>query len=356
METRAVVRMGSPGIAGEYCSPRATGDGVDHPGLPDLFRVRTGSRTDPGSSGPRKGVAPVQGIPVVGTRRPGTGLAFTWRMASIRIRLSWVVPAGLALAICACGGSSDAPSPPPPAPTGLSYDSGATLSLQVNQPAAPVVPVVTGTSLAFSVAPPLPAGLTIHPSTGTLSGTPTVAATLATYAVTASNGGGSTTANLSLVVNAAGGMTCDATTCLDPATGLRWQRARAPQEMNWQDATTYCANLSLGGRGGFRLPSVNDLRTLVVGCPATMTGGSCRVVDPTCLSLLDCFNAACGGCTTGRGADGRYWEQGVWQGGGTVFWSSSRDIIAWTVGFLQASLDGTWSSASSHGVRCVTGP
>lgn len=275
-------------------------------------------------------------------------------MSPTRIRLSRAVPATLALAICACGGSSDTPSPPPPAPTGLSYDGGSTVSLQVNQPLVPIVPVVSGSSLAFSVAPALPVGLGIHPSTGVLSGTPTVAATLATHVVTASNAGGSTTANLSLVVGAPGNLTCDATSCVDAATSLRWQRARAPSEMNQQDAATYCASLSLGGRTGWRLPTVNDLRTLVVGCPATIPGGSCAVVDPTCLSIMTCFSAACGGCgTDGRGADGRYWEQGIWLGGGSVFRSSSG---SWTVGFLHGSVDGTWSLAEPINVRCVTTP
>lgn len=228
------------------------------------------------------------------------------------------------------------------------------MSLHTGVVTVPVTPVVTGTSLTFAVAPPLPAGLSIHATTGILSGTPTVAQAFTTYLVTATNSGGSTTANLPLVVDASGTMTCDASTCVDSATNLRWQRARAPLEMGQADATTYCASLGLGGKS-WRVPNVNDLRSIVQGCPATMTGGACTVVDPGCLSS-GCFNN-CGGCgTDGRGADGRYWEQGIWQGGGTVFRSSSLDVTAWTVGFLHASLDATWSQNEPLHVRCVTTP
>jgi hypothetical protein len=276
-------------------------------------------------------------------------------MTSLRVRLPLGVSIAAWLALAGCGGSSDGPSPPP-APTGLSYDGGSTVSLHTGVVTVPVTPVVTGTSLTFAVAPPMPAGLSIHPTTGILSGTPTASQAFTTYLVTATNAGGSTTANLPLVVDASGTMTCDASTCVDSATNLRWQRARAPLEMNWQDATTYCANLSLGGKTGWRVPNVNNLRSIVQGCPATMTGGSCTVVDPQCLSIMDCFNN-CGGCgTDGRGADGRYWEQGIWQGAGTVFWSSSIDGTTWTVGFLHASLDATWPSSTPLDVRCVTTP
>lgn len=50
----------------------------------------------------------------------------------------------------------------------------------------------------FSIAPPLPAGLSIHPTTGTISGTPTIAVPLATYTITATNGAGFTTATVDL--------------------------------------------------------------------------------------------------------------------------------------------------------------
>jgi hypothetical protein len=63
-----------------------------------------------------------------------------------------------------------------------------------------MTPTVTGTVTNYSVSPPLPAGLSIDATTGVISGTPTAAATSASYTVTASNAGGSTTAAVTIAV------------------------------------------------------------------------------------------------------------------------------------------------------------
>ncbi len=57
-----------------------------------------------------------------------------------------------------------------------------------------------GAAASYGVAPSLPAGLSLHPTTGVLSGTPTAVTSTATYIVTASNASGSTTCGLSLAV------------------------------------------------------------------------------------------------------------------------------------------------------------
>ena len=58
-----------------------------------------------------------------------------------------------------------------------------------------------GTITTWSVSPSLPAGLSLDSSTGAISGTPTAVTTSATYTVTASNTGGSTTDDVTIVVN-----------------------------------------------------------------------------------------------------------------------------------------------------------
>ncbi len=45
------------------------------------------------------------------------------------------------------------------------------------------------------------------------------------------------------------------------AAGLEWQMQPAPNVMNWEDAKSYCANLSLAG-GGWRLPTKDELLAL----------------------------------------------------------------------------------------------
>ncbi len=57
-----------------------------------------------------------------------------------------------------------------------------------------------GVVISYSVSPSLPAGLSLSTSTGVISGTPTAIAAFASYTVTATNSGGSTTVSLSLAV------------------------------------------------------------------------------------------------------------------------------------------------------------
>ncbi|MEI9983867.1 MAG: putative Ig domain-containing protein [Aliidongia sp.] len=77
-------------------------------------------------------------------------------------------------------------------------------SLTADSAAVPFTPVTAtgGTpALSFGVSPPLPAGLGMAPATGTISGTPSVAATAGSYTVTVTDANGATaTADFSLEV------------------------------------------------------------------------------------------------------------------------------------------------------------
>jgi hypothetical protein len=74
------------------------------------------------------------------------------------------------------------------------YTKGAAIS-----PNSPYV--VGGAVASYRVSPALPAGLSLDPATGVISGTPTALAPAQGYAVTGANGAGSTTVTLSLAVN-----------------------------------------------------------------------------------------------------------------------------------------------------------
>ena len=76
------------------------------------------------------------------------------------------------------------------------------------------------------------------------------------------------------------------TPCYDPSSGLAWS-AKAPYEMLHYDAFDYCENLSVGGLGGWRLPTISELRTLIQNCRWTVTGGDCKITDD-CLSETYC--------------------------------------------------------------------
>ena len=85
-------------------------------------------------------------------------------------------------------------------PSNLSYTTPVIYTQ--NQQITNNVPTVTGTVTSYSISPALPTGLSINPTTGVISGTPTVVVAATSYTVTASNSGGSITANISITVEA----------------------------------------------------------------------------------------------------------------------------------------------------------
>ncbi len=106
----------------------------------------------------------------------------------------------VALLVVACGGGGggggnavEAMS----APQDLQYSVA---TGEVATPYGPFPPSVTGTVTGYSVSPPLPAGLTLDPTSGVISGTPLTGSRSTTYVVTASNAGGSAAVALTFPV------------------------------------------------------------------------------------------------------------------------------------------------------------
>jgi hypothetical protein len=109
-------------------------------------------------------------------------------------RSLWVVILGLALLSLGCKDVAVAP-------TALSYSSNpAVYDVGVAIPANS--PMHSGSAIdAYAVSPALPGGLSLDTKSGVISGTPTAAAAVASYTVTATNSAGSTTVSLSITVN-----------------------------------------------------------------------------------------------------------------------------------------------------------
>jgi hypothetical protein len=149
----------------------------------------------------------------------------------------------------------------------------------------------------------------------------------------------------------------DGTWC-DPVSGLLWEDPPGGTTMDWDAARTYCGGLSIGsyGPGSWELPTIDALRSLIRGCPATMTGGTCGITM-SCPTGGACWSDACYGCSasTGPGTGGCYWPAGM---GGTCgwFWSSSLDPDTadwvWGVYFTEGGLDDS-DTGIHYSVRCV---
>jgi hypothetical protein len=56
---------------------------------------------------------------------------------------------------------------------------------------------------------------------------------------------------------------------LDKETGLVWQRDTDDTARDWNEACSYCYQLSLGGRKGWRMPTIEELASLVDPLQAT---------------------------------------------------------------------------------------
>ena len=95
------------------------------------------------------------------------------------------------------GGGGDGTSSEQPAPQ-ASYASPP--QYVQGQAISPLAPAVTGTATTFSVAPALPAGLTIDAGTGVIAGTPGSGAPDVDYTITVTGPSGSTAAHVHLAV------------------------------------------------------------------------------------------------------------------------------------------------------------
>ncbi len=118
---------------------------------------------------------------------------------------------------------------------------------------------------------------------------------------------------------------------------------KAANTMNWEDAKTYCTNL------GGRLPTIDELRTIIINCPGSMTGGACQVSDPDHLADSDRSNScSCDGSAASYSALGDYKN--------TALWSSSVQSgytdRAWGVYFYYGYVD-SYTMTDKVSVKCV---
>ena len=118
-----------------------------------------------------------------------------------------------------------------------------------------------------------------------------------------------------------------------------------------------CGALTLCGFDDWVVPTIDELRSLIRGCPSTETGGACGVTN-VCLGTT--CDSGCGSCDSGGGpgVDQCYWPAGL-SGPCFVYWSSSiyynPDFGSYRYRFANFLVGHIASCDPSDGnyVRCV---
>jgi len=149
-----------------------------------------------------------------------------------------------------------------------------------------------------------------------------------------------------LMIGCGGGSSSDSGNCATINSG--WWSPLSSDTMEWQEALDYCDGLNECGYSDWRLPNINELRTLIQNCPNSQTGGSCAVSAPDHLSLDDWSIEDCH-CDNGGHYSLLEDDENV------TLWSSSESDnsnIAWNVGFLTGDV-GYLNKSTKLWVRCV---
>ena len=123
------------------------------------------------------------------------------------------------------------------------------------------------------------------------------------------------------------------------------------EESAWTNAANYCENLVEGGFDDWRLPTIDELRTLIQNCPDTEPGGACDLEQEDHSS---CYHT----CDIDGEFSGKYSKLGDIR---IELWSSSITYTDpyppttrsfWVVDFAYASIWGGYEN-NEEDIRCV---
>ena len=143
----------------------------------------------------------------------------------------------------------------------------------------------------------------------------------------------------------------------DPTTKLTWENPATPAACNWQGAVDDCSALSACGHDDWRLPNIDELRTLMRGCAGTVTGGACpiHVGSPASDFTSACYCTKLGGPSAG----GCFWDPVFGEQCGYfayLYWSFSETAVAgknaWAASYFDGRLLQPWKTDKQR-LRCV---
>ena len=141
--------------------------------------------------------------------------------------------------------------------------------------------------------------------------------------------------------------------CLDKKTGVMW--SKKSEMMNWENAGNYCENLEENSFDDWRLPTIDELRTLILSCDATVTGGTCPVSAANDVLSSDSWSDDCH-CEDAGTLEGytKFGEEDYYE----FLWSSSevsdKEEMVWILETRNANIRITNKDETNlEVVRCV---
>ena len=150
---------------------------------------------------------------------------------------------------------------------------------------------------------------------------------------------------------------CGDVVCVDRVYDLEWQKEPSESYMKWSAAVSYCENLNYDSKTDWRLPNINELRSLIVNCPVNEFGGECGISDPKNLiiSSVECKCGNTGGPfsainneTTSENYFGMMWSNST---------KSDETGFAWVIQYSDGSVGFVEKETTDTYVftRCVRG-
>lgn len=115
------------------------------------------------------------------------------------------------------------------------------------------------------------------------------------------------------------------------------------------DAYYFCGEI------GGRLPTIDELRKIIINCPGSTYGGACRASDPDCMGE-ECWSEECH-CDGSAGSYSALGDGDVWLWSSSIISSNLEYYFsyghAWRVGFYDGNVNRRDVEHFRYQFRCV---
>jgi hypothetical protein len=139
--------------------------------------------------------------------------------------------------------------------------------------------------------------------------------------------------------------------CTDEETGLMWSKKSG--EKPWTEANQYCEDLEELGFDDWRLPTIDELRTLILECEGTVTGGACQISEEAGILSNESWTDDCYCEESSMGIYTKFgtedWYDYLWSSSSVSDLSDSY----WALDTSEGKITATQNEDSMTEARCV---